>query len=396
MTQLKLILLPVIFLTGGALAGTPPVKSSIKSSLNNSMSMLRSAWLDAHGTKTENAAALKAVSSKISKAAHQIKKSLREADAPFDPSMALFAKLLGDQARLAEAHIQRGNLIYGRAVIQSVLSTCIGCHTRTEFEDAGAKSKKPGQMAMLAAETAKIKDPLLRAEFLTATRQVDLAVSAYEKIFSTPSTFEGMDTGLLAWERGLRNQLILNVRVSPNPDRALGILEMATKNTALPSFLKEDIQSWKESIQTWKAEFNRTPDSEEGYFAEAIRLFAKARSLQKYPSDRSADVYFLRASARLHELLEKFPKSTSRAKAYDMLGMTYDALRDLRVDGLHDLYYELCIYEEPHSEIAMKCYSKLEGSIVRSFTGSAGTSMPQDIRDKLKDLQKLSRDKNWH
>jgi hypothetical protein len=255
---------------------------------------------------------------------------------------------------------------------------CVACHTRSSGADYSNQSTK-GSVPGLK--------PFEQAEYFTSTRQFDRALGDYERIVEEAGKTAEYSPD---WERAARTSLALAIRVKNDPDRALRIVERVIATHGAPCFLKEQASAWKESLLKWKAEVPRSAQSEEGYYAEAIRLVSEAKALQKYPADRSADVLYLRASRTVHDQLRAFPDGKRLAEALYLAGLCYEVLDGLNLWDLHEVYYQACIQKAPHSVVARQCYRHYEESVYTGFSGSAGTSIPGDVKQKLNRLEFLS------
>lgn len=75
----------------------------------------------------------------------------------------------------------------------------------------------------------------------------------------------------------------------------------------------------------------------------AVRLMAKAREMQKYPVDRTADVLYLRTSAATHDLLQAAPVGPHLGEALLLAGLSYEILSPLKAEDLHEIFYEACV-----------------------------------------------------
>jgi hypothetical protein len=124
--------------------------------------------------------------------------------------------------------------------------------------------------------------------------------------------------------------------------------------------------------------------------AEAKRLIDSARTLQKYPFDRDADILYLRATSTLHNFLSKYSDSSNAGEALLLLGHCYEILQDLDLWSLHELYFQACIQKFPHSPVAQACYNRYEESIFAGYSGSGGMSLPPQIQLHLNKLKKLA------
>jgi len=125
-------------------------------------------------------------------------------------------------------------------------------------------------------------------------------------------------------------------------------------------------------------------------YAEAQRLLTAATKLQKYPLDHSADILFLRISLISHAILGKYPKGAHASEAFFFAGQAYDLLDDHLVSPLPEMYYEACIRNAPHTDVSNQCYKKYEANVNFGYTGSGGTSIPEDLKTLLNELKGLA------
>ncbi len=227
---------------------------------------------------------------------------------------------------------------------------------------------------------------LLRlAEFYAASRQFDRALATFKEIIQW-SAKEAVAP--LTFERAVEYSLAIAVRVKKDPALAMEIVDGVLASPQAPFFLKANATAWKGSIQEWMQETPRTAPTNAGLHSEAVRLLARAKENQKYPMDRSADILFLRASATLHELLQS--GSTEFDDVLLLTGISYEVLNPLRLEDLHEIYYETCVRRAPHTPTAQQCFERYEQSIFFGYTGSGGTEIPEDVKSHLIELQALS------
>jgi hypothetical protein len=179
--------------------------------------------------------------------------------------------------------------------------------------------------------------------------------------------------------------------VKQSPALAGGIIDRVLASREAPLFLKQDAESWRQSVNSWRNEPKLEGMTEEGLYAVAVKLLAQAHDVQKYPADHSADVLFLRASAAVHNLLQAGSKGPHAGEAYLMAGICYEVLRSFHIGEIHEIYYEGCIRNNPHTPLAETCFARYESSVFEGFTGSGGAHLPDDLKDKLKTLDELAR-----
>lgn len=296
-----------------------------------------------------------------------------------DPSLKIVTEVFDQEARHAYQTLIRGNRAYAREVLRSMTGYCAACHTQG--------SSGPRFANLEANEKVSRLRPLEKAAYYTASRQFDRASTEYKQILSD-STSSGQ---IFDFERAARAGLAIAVRVDGDPDRALSIANQILIAPKSPQFLKQQATQWKQSLAQWKSEKAPSLQSEDQFFSEASRLIEAAAALQKYPADHSADILYLRASRVLHDLLNQFPQGKLSADALYLSGVCYEVLQGLGLWHIHEFYYLVCIERRPHSEISAQCYRRYEESVYLGYSGSAGTELPPEIRQRLSLLEKMSR-----
>ena len=314
----------------------------------------------------------------LSTLAHDLNKSGKiSPDA--DPTIQILTGMFADESNRAYVELKRGNRTYARNVLKSVSGYCIACHTRN--------STGP-QFAQLPFEpTSSDMKTLEKGEFFAASRQFDRADVEFKKVID--GGVSSLDQSL-EWERAVRYSLAIAIRVKEDPALALKLVDSALGSKNIPFFIRQNAAEWRRSILKWQAEPPHHETNEEGLHAEAVRLIAEARNIQKYPVDRSGDIFYLRASAVIHSLLQVSPKGRYAADAYLLAGLCYEVLGPFNLFDLHDFYYEACIRQSPNSKASELCYERYQESVVLGYTGSGGTSIPDELKDKLKSLELMA------
>jgi len=293
-----------------------------------------------------------------------------------DLSIALLADLFRDEADSAARMLKHGNRAYARVMLKSIGGFCIACHSRVPGADlSNAFSAKPPVGAT----------PVESGQYYAATRQFDRALQAYSDYLARPKVGNVFD-----FERAARSGLALWVRVKNDPAQTVQFIDRLLERADLPYFLREQAGSWRTEAVAWKAEKPKALATEDALFAEAKRLYAEARDGQKFPADRSADVAYLRATATLHQFLNRYPGSPAIAEALALLGAGYEVLGDVGLRDFHETYYVACIRLAPHTATSRKCYERYEESVYLGFTGSGGTSIPSDVRRRLNALETMA------
>jgi len=308
--------------------------------------------------------------------------SLKMGDTPNeDPSMRIMGGLFEEDIERALDALNAGSREYARQILKNTTSYCIQCHTQT-----GTGPEFPRLDFSLNTDDLTYHE---QAEFFAATRQFDRALEAYSKFLDDPNLAK---YDPFEWEQTARAALSIFVRVKNDPDAAGKWINRIRSHAALPDSIKSEIQHWRKSVQEWRRE--RKPDlldSPEKALARAEELIKIAQKRQEYPMDHTQDVYYFRASRILHEFLERYgPRHELGAKALYLSGIAAEATRDMNFWTLHETYYEYCIRMKPHSDLAQKCFERLNDSITLGYSGSGGVRIPPEVRKRLETFRELA------
>ena len=334
---------------------------------------------DSRFADPSNRSRIEKEASKLSELAHLLNQNASAQEVDPDPSMGLFSGLLAQEARRAVVALKRNQREYARSLLRTLPSYCIACHTRNASGPQFSKLPFEPSSASLT--------PFDRGRFFTASRQFDRAQQEFFKVLENPQPQAGYS---LDWRNAVREALSIAVRVKKDPDQAEHVVQLVLRRKEAPLFLKADAQVWLDSIRKWKQEGGKKPNTPEEFRLETLRLMDQAKAIQRYPMDRTADVVYLRASASAHDFLQVALQTDHLDEGLLLAGISYEVLNPLKTGELHELYYEACIRKSPHQAIAVDCYRRYEQSIFFGYTGSAGTGLPEDVRNKLKELKNLA------
>jgi cytochrome c553 len=310
-------------------------------------------------------------------------KSRKGASPDADPSIPLIARQFAEDAGHASRALAWGHRAYARDQLRSMTGYCIACHTRS--------GGGPSFQSLVTAPAAEGLRGADRGDYFAAVRQFDRALEEYDRVISDSKI---ADEKSEQWERAVRAGLAIAIRVKKDPDRAASIVDrvLAAPQTAL--FFKENATSWKNQLTAWKKEPGTHPQTEEGYYVRAMRLISEAKAAQEYPMDRSADVLYLRASAAVHDLMTFAPNGAHATDALYLAGICYEVLDGLNLWDAHEFYYLACILKSPHTERARQCFRRYQESVHFGYTGSGGTHLPSDVRERLQELEGLAKPTN--
>lgn len=298
-----------------------------------------------------------------------------------DPTITFISSLFERETKHAYQAIKAGQTEYAKSVLKMVTGYCIACHTRN---DQGPDFP----VFPLKARVDSLPE-IEKGELFAATRQFDKALASFESVIANTEIAKKRQ---IEWGRAVRNAFMISIRVKRDPDKALSILQKIETLPSPPEFFKGYLVAWKESITHWKKEgtWVAAKQTEESLFKEATRLMEEGRKLQKFQFDHSADVQYLRASSLIHDLLSSHPHGRRTGEGFKMAGIAYELLEDRFISPLPEMYYEACIRQSPHTKNALECFQRYEERIYFGYSGSGGTSIPEDVSALLQELKSIA------
>ncbi len=321
---------------------------------------------------------------KLAKIAHEVPEAgLQARAADPDPTLRLLGASLSQEAERASRAFASGHPSYAKHLLNAVTGLCMGCHTQAPGREGSLISEKDATIQGL--------EPADRARLLAATRRFDAAVGEYREILKTSPARSA------TWEEALRSALAIEIRVKEDPAAAAALADQAVRSSqavesgAAASSLKVRAQAWKRGIAEWNAEKPLAESAPaETILKSAEKWAKKGDQAQAYPMDQSGMVAYLRSAGLLHRYLRTRPEGESLAKALALLARVQIPLAELPGAELPQLYYSACVRVAPHTKVARDCYQGYEAEVRAGFTGSAGTDIPEEEMQRLKQLRDLA------
>ena len=283
---------------------------------------------------------------------------------------------LKDDLNRAAFSFDLGQLEYSRSVAKASLAHCFQCHSVTQ---AGASA----QWDLEEVHNLNLA-PLEKADLLVATRKYDKALNYMESQLNSP---EFLQNYAFDFESLLRRYLALIIRVENKPQRAMKELDKILESGGTPHYIVEQAEGWRNSLKTWANEKKPATRNAKDLFAQVEKRFKKAEAIQHYEKDHAGDVEYLRATALLHEGMKMLKTPADEARALYLLGRAYEVLDELGSWNLHESYYEACLMKDPKSQLGQRCFNRLEASLYMGYSGSAGTHLPPEEKERLRRLK---------
>lgn len=294
-----------------------------------------------------------------------------------DPALKVNLGLLRQHMKDANRAFETGSKPFARYMVQSALQMCIACHTRKKAVDFAWPV--PAQ---------KDAPPMDRADYFFATRQFSQGVSEYESVVNG---FPANKLGDWNLRKALLALAVYYARVSENPSGGQEYFARIAKKEELPAYLREEMSAWSKEFSSWAKEKSSAPKTEAALLKRAKEILRGDDLSLLSGSGRSFHVRRLRAANLLQLALESpGTRSPRKAQALLLLGQIYARVSSGLFFRFGEMYLKACITDYPKTSEARACYVALEGLVMEGYSGSAGTSVPEDEQVELMRLKRLA------
>ncbi len=266
-----------------------------------------------------------------------------------------------------------------RHVVHNLVDSCMFCHVRLPDRTDSLMSRG----FLQNDDLQKLPLPA-RARALAATRQFDASSQAWEQAFAQMPAKPFPD-----YREDLVDYLTVRVRVKEDTARPAETLEQLAGKKGLHKEDKALLTQWATALrQAHNPGLASRTDLER---CEAHALAAETH--RDAPADERALIYSILASASCYMAASPRAPAAQRAQAYFYLAESEKQILGARDPGRIEDRLEHAIRLAPHSDIADRSYHTLEEWVVAQNTGSSGTHMPGDVRERLRALEKLAQPK---
>lgn len=290
------------------------------------------------------------------------------------------------------------NKLFARTRLKATASLCISCHTQM------SGGKRGFIRSVNTVGRGSFDNDFEYAEFLYVTRNFNKAVRYYDRaIQKRIETNEELkkinkkvsledSEGYLdrSINQSLKRILTTYTKVFFRPDKAISLLSKYDDNSKLSKMIREDIKDWMKQLKTWKSTkrvYSLNSDQDMRIFIN--KHLAPLVSEDGSVEDGTQDVTLLVASGFLTKYLGLRPKSKHVPEILYWLSIADRNLDFNFFFSLSDVYLKECITRYPKNKFAPKCYKEYEQNVIFGYSGSGGTSIPDEEKKELKRLKDL-------
>lgn len=316
-------------------------------------------------TDSDNAKTIETQIQALRKDFHTIETipSRYKAQPGFQENIKNVAELLDDASR----RFKEGRSEYAWWRLQRLPTDCFSCHA----------TYKVSSHISNASVIDESLSPLERARFLLATRQFAEARTTLTQALKDPAY-------RLYDDQILRSLLLVEARISKDPKASVALFKELSETPGLPLDDKHTVQRWVAGLEAW-SKAPAISDSAKLSVGEKLITSGATRGID-FQQD---DVSLLRGTAMVHDCLESGKLTEpQRRKALYLLGYAYTHLSQFFTEGWGELYLEKCIEDFPNTKEAKWAYNIYSDTVIDNFTGSGGSSIPDEVKLHLEDLRK--------
>lgn len=305
--------------------------------------------------------------------------TVHKEDAIKDTPLEMSAFRLLRQLQESASAFSSGNKDYSLWLLRGSLSNCLACHTQTpsgstQFRD---QTKK-----------APLYNSFQEAEFLYLARNYPEALKLYTQAIAE---FPNKKINSTEVEQALYRKVYYYARISRDLTGLQKDLQLDLKNKSLTATLSKIYKEYQESAQALAhVEYPQFTLSQ----TEDLRKFAES-ALQEELSTRHTQetaaktLNTLRLSSVLYEYLHKYPQTSLTPEIYYWLSLCENHPRKFSFEFMSELYLRKCITDYPSSSVAPKCLKEYKDLVAITYTGSSGSSLPENTKRELQSMDML-------
>lgn len=308
----------------------------------------------------------------------------------FKPSFKLIKQHLGE----VQMAYNSGDKDSARLGLGATAAICMSCHTQLP------KYKMNTYIIQSQKVTKKtFNDTFEYANFLYLLRKYDKASEQYQltiaermKVMDDLKNIrkqlgEGSEIYDRQISRSIEQLMAIGLKINHSPEEVIVNFESLESKHKLPYYITEDLKIWKRSLKRLAGktdkimEFNSDKEFEKFQKNELQKIKGRIVATGDY------DVELLYYTGLMSNYLNTHPNTKFASEILFWLGVSENQLNRNMFYSLGDYYLLECIEQFPNSPAAKDCYQAYADEIEFRYTGTAGTNLPKELEQKLKELK---------
>ena len=285
------------------------------------------------------------------------------------------AKNLHQDIKDVKKYYDEGRYRQSAFILQNLTENCFACHSKYENHQ---KTPSPEHFYKALGFSSLPADE--KARILVITRQFDAAQKAYEQLL-----LKELNKSFSVLEPAIEQYLAISVGVLRDYDTPLACFEKLIEADHLDISTASILKGWIGDLKLLKTE-----KSFAGQDLQVLeKLIAKAKLKTDHMHDKRGLVYWTAIKSLLNHLSrQKFPPKVE-TDIYYWLGVTATMFEHSFWIAQMPFYLEKSIRLAPNYETALRAFTLLEKNITLGYTGSGGTFIPYEEKEKINNLRTL-------
>jgi hypothetical protein len=298
----------------------------------------------------------------------------------FAPSYELLAEDIHEMAKSFEG----GKKDYSYWMMKETMTLCLDCHARLPKDVTSSF-----QNGELSVNTQKIQTPFeLGLAYMIVRRFVDA-----KQNFTRDIQDNIIRKNFSKIIPSLKHILMIETKIKRDPIAMISIIDDYIRKNTFPTFINEELTGWRKRLLIWKDEKRLSGLSSESELKDFIkRRLLPLKRKGEYKDEFKVDLLF--ASGLISTYFFENQKTPSAPEIGLWLGWIEKRLKKDEFMSSGDLFLKQCIRKYSNHPVAKECLKEYKESVEFDFTGSGGTSIPEEILKELKDLENMIKEKN--
>jgi hypothetical protein len=272
----------------------------------------------------------------------------------------------------ARKAMTRGNTRYAQHILKDTVTVCTACHTQDRQQ----------RTLFSGAKRNAFSNDFEYAEFNFLTRNYDLALQYYDRYITSQASLKP-EAMLLSSARKI---LTIYTQIYNRPGDAVGQFEKYLQGERLTPFVKASVSEWIKGLKQLEA--NNATEVKDLTFSELEKYVHRYLGPLDNPGaavvpTKKERVYHVWLQGLLYRYLFDDPPEEVMPKLLYWLAINDRATSYSFYYSLADLYLKECMLNHTSHYYAKKCFEEYNEYVVFSFSGSAGTDIPEDRQAEL-------------
>jgi hypothetical protein len=283
-------------------------------------------------------------------------------------------------ANVIESHLKetinsfKGNYkLYSQKMMQAIPNLCFACHSRDGVASLSSSKIK----------REKFSSDFDFAEYNYMTRNYKNADRFYDQVIKS-SPKHPMYATLV--DKAFERKLTLYVKAFKSDSNKLAALSRQITKNELPKRVKTKVGQWVEILEGEKSKVDSISKIGFKKFKEKYLITSK---LPRFISGEREKIHYLYLLKELEFYLGKNPPAEEMPEVLYWLAYIDRPINHNLFYSLAEIYLKECILTYTKHPMAKKCFNEYEEAVIFSFSGSAGTFLPDDIKKELNDYRRL-------